>query len=46
VPILALTANAMDDAHQEAREAGVDGVLVKPVRLEQLARAIQAHSGA
>jgi signal transduction histidine kinase/ActR/RegA family two-component response regulator len=45
VPILALTANAMDDAHQEAREAGVDGVLVKPVRLDQLARAILAHTG-
>lgn len=45
VPILALTANAMEDVRQEARAAGVNDLLVKPVRLDQLARAIEAHTG-
>lgn len=36
IPILALTANALHDGKINAREAGVDDYLVKPVRLDTL----------
>ncbi len=36
LPILALTADATDKAHKEAREAGMDAILTKPVEVTQL----------
>ncbi len=38
VPILALTADASDEARVKALEAGVDDLLTKPFRLSELAR--------
>ena len=41
-PILALTANALQDEELRCRAAGMDGYLTKPVRLQQLKEAIDA----
>ena len=40
MPILALTANALPSEHQRCLDAGMDGVLQKPMDLEQLVRVI------
>jgi CheY-like chemotaxis protein len=36
MPILAVTANALEDDRAACTDAGMDGLLVKPLRLEQL----------
>ncbi len=40
VPVLALTANDSADVHAEARDAGLQGVLGKPINIELLQRAL------
>ncbi|MEX1024622.1 MAG: ATP-binding protein [Planctomycetota bacterium] len=42
VPIVALTADLSDDSRQRAFEAGVDAYLTKPIRTEELERALRA----
>jgi two-component system, sensor histidine kinase len=42
-PILAFTAAAFDTDRQAAQEAGMNGFLEKPVRMETLRRALLAH---
>ncbi|WP_157315153.1 ATP-binding protein [Chitinibacter sp. GC72] len=42
IPIIALTANAMDADRDACFAAGMDGFITKPVRPEQLAAAIKA----
>jgi signal transduction histidine kinase/ActR/RegA family two-component response regulator len=39
-PIIALTANALPDHHARCLEAGMDGVLTKPLRFEVLRRTL------
>ncbi len=41
-PILALTANALVEAQAEVREAGMDGLLTKPIRKAALEAAVEA----
>ena len=41
IPIVALTANAMKDDQQKCLDAGMDGYVTKPVRLEKLLDAIE-----
>lgn len=45
VPILALTANAFEDQKQEYLTAGMQDVLTKPIKQENLHDAIQAQLG-
>ena len=40
LPIVAMTANAMEADRQRCREAGMDGFLAKPVRAPELAAVI------
>jgi PAS domain S-box-containing protein len=40
-PILALTANALNDEERRCRAAGMDAYLTKPIRLAQLRQAIE-----
>lgn len=42
-PIVALTAFAVGDGLEEWREAGMDGVLLKPFKLSQLAACLEKH---
>ncbi|MCA3587141.1 MAG: response regulator [Methylocystis sp.] len=42
-PIVALTAFAMGDGLEEWRDAGMDGVLLKPFKLAQLAACLEKH---
>jgi CheY-like chemotaxis protein len=35
-PILAVTASALEDQEQKSREVGMDGLITKPVGIEQL----------
>ncbi|KAJ3165198.1 hypothetical protein HDU88_004281 [Geranomyces variabilis] len=44
--ILALTANAMETDRTSCLEAGMNGHISKPVKLETLARMIETHGGA
>ncbi|MEO8056706.1 MAG: PAS domain S-box protein [Burkholderiales bacterium] len=44
-PIVALTANALRDEEQRCRAVGMDGCLIKPVRLAQLKTTIEAWLG-
>lgn len=37
VPIIAVTAHAMDDAQQKILDAGVDGIITKPINPEKVA---------
>src|SRR5439155_14791545 len=46
IPIVALTANAMKDDQQTCLDAGMDGYVTKPVRLEKLLDAIEKFTGA
>ncbi|MDW8372032.1 MAG: ATP-binding protein [Planctomycetota bacterium] len=41
LPIIALTAHAIAEEHQRCLEAGMDGVLTKPISAEHLARALE-----
>lgn len=41
IPILALTAHAMDGDEQRAREAGCDGYLTKPLSPSELAKEVK-----
>ena len=43
VPILALTANAMEEDRQRCVEAGMSGYLVKPIVREELIAALRAY---
>ncbi|MEO8113287.1 MAG: ATP-binding protein [Phenylobacterium sp.] len=45
IPILALTANAMDHQVAEYRDAGMDGVVTKPIQVELLVAAINQAIG-
>lgn len=42
LPILALTANAMEGFDEECRQAGMDGILIKPLQAQELTDAL-AH---
>ena len=42
-PILAMTANAMSDAHETCLRAGMDDYIPKPVSAAGLAAAIEKH---
>ncbi|MGH1414646.1 MAG: ATP-binding protein [Pelagimonas sp.] len=42
-PIIALTGNAFEKDQKEAKEAGMDGFLTKPVRRQELLQTIAAH---
>jgi two-component system, sensor histidine kinase len=46
VPIVALTADAFQEARELARSAGMDGFLTKPAHLPQLRDALNRYSGA
>jgi CheY-like chemotaxis protein len=41
-PIIALTAHPSDEMHARCIDAGMDGVLVKPLRTDELYRVIDA----
>ena len=41
IPVVALTAHALDEYHQSAMEAGCDGVLTKPIQPDTLADELQ-----
>ncbi|GAB5558377.1 MAG: hypothetical protein SynsKO_00240 [Synoicihabitans sp.] len=43
VPIVALTADVRPEAKQNCLEAGMDGFLSKPIRLEDLIRTLREH---
>lgn len=44
-PVIALTADAWNDVHGRCLEAGMQGVLTKPLYLDQLVAAIKEHLG-
>jgi CheY-like chemotaxis protein len=44
MPIVALTASAIEGDEDTCKRAGMTGYLVKPVRLEQIAKAVSAYS--
>jgi CheY-like chemotaxis protein len=46
LPIIALTANSLDEDRQQCLAAGMDGFLVKPLEQLTLAEAISLHCGA
>jgi CheY-like chemotaxis protein len=39
-PILAMTASVLDQDHQLFRDSGMDGVIAKPIRLEEIEAAV------
>ena len=43
IPIIAMTANAFEEDKQNALAAGMDGHLAKPIDLDELTRALEAH---
>lgn len=44
VPILAVTANVLQEARQAATAAGMDGFLPKPFRMKEILQAVQEYS--
>lgn len=46
VPVIALSANVFSNDRRRFREAGMDGYICKPVRMEELASVVEKHSGA
>lgn len=44
VPIIALTAHALEDTERACEEAGMNTVLTKPIRIEDLAEALHQYS--
>lgn len=46
LPILAMTARALEEDAAVCREAGMDGYLAKPMRLAELRAALSEHAGA
>jgi two-component system sensor histidine kinase/response regulator len=45
IPIVALTANAMKEDERRCLESGMDAYLAKPIKKEQLARALEQRLG-
>ena len=45
VPILAMTANALEEDRQRAKEAGMDGHLGKPIEIDRLLAALRKYLG-
>ena len=43
IPMLAVTASVMPEDHERARAAGVDAVLMKPLRADELRQAVLRH---
>jgi CheY-like chemotaxis protein len=43
VPIIALTAHAIEEQHQQALEAGMNDFLVKPCPMDKLSAVIKKH---
>ena len=43
VPIIAITANAMQGDRERCLEAGMDSYIAKPIQLEELRKALQRH---
>ena len=43
IPIIALTAHAMAGDHQRCLDAGMTGYLAKPLDIDQLIKAVEAH---
>ncbi len=43
IPILAITAHAMDDERKRAHEAGCDGYITKPINTRALSPLIRRH---
>ena len=41
VPIIALTANAVNGVSQQCREAGMDGYLTKPLKTREIVDAVE-----
>ena len=44
IPIIALSADAMEEQRQLCEDVGMDGYLTKPVRLHDMKQALQAFS--
>jgi CheY-like chemotaxis protein len=44
VPIVALTASAIEGDEEHCRQGGMDGYLTKPVRLEQITQAVKKYA--
>jgi CheY-like chemotaxis protein len=44
IPIIALSADAMEEQRQLCEDVGMDGYLTKPVRLQDMRQALQVFS--
>jgi CheY-like chemotaxis protein len=45
VPVIVVTADVSADVHQRARDAGADGVVLKPVALNELIAVVGKYGG-
>ncbi len=45
IPVVAVTADAMDSMEKRAREAGCDDYLIKPIQIAELERVLSLYSG-